>query len=416
MYNFHYQGEQLFVENVPVADIAQQFGTPCYIYSRAAIEQQYKAFDQALDSFPHRICYAVKANSNIAILNVLQRLGSGFDIVSGGELARVLAAEGDPQKIIFSGVGKQAEEIKIALQHKIYCFNVESLAELDRLNQRAAELQVCAPIALRINPDIDAGTHPYISTGLKENKFGIDAEAAIALCRQLHTFPAVKLIGISCHIGSQLIELAPFLAAFDRMLALCDQITELDVRLQHIDLGGGLGVRYRTEMPPTIAEYCAAILTKLAKRQLELIIEPGRAIVANAGILLTRIEYIKPGQTKNFAIVDAAMNDLLRPALYAAWQDIIPVVQHPERTEELYDVVGPVCETGDFLGKDRHLKIAENDLLAICSAGAYSFCMSSNYNSRPRVAEVMVDGDKVHLIRRREEIAELFVGERMLGD
>lgn len=411
---FHYQNHQLFVEQVAVADIAKQYGTPCYIYSRKSIEEQWRAFDMALQGHPHRICYAVKANSNLAILNVLAKLGSGFDIVSGGELARVLAAKGGAEKIIFSGVGKSEVEITEALKQNIFCFDVESQAELERIEKIAKQFNKRAPIALRINPNIDAGTHPYISTGLKENKFGITTEEALLLYQYAANSDHLEVKGIACHIGSQLLDLDPFLKALDHLLQVIDQLAEQKIVIHHLDLGGGLGVRYHHQHPPTIAEYGAAVLNKLGNRKIELIIEPGRAIVANAGVLVTTVEYLKHTPDKNFAIVDAGMNDLIRPSLYDAWQAIEPVIKRNDIGERKYDVVGPVCETGDFLGKDRNLQIETGDLLAVSGSGAYGFVMSSNYNSRPRAAEVMVDGDKSFLIRKRETIAELFKDEFLI--
>jgi diaminopimelate decarboxylase len=414
MKHFRYRAEHLFAEDVSVRDIAEQFGTPCYVYSRTALTTQWQAFDSAFGAHPHRICYAVKANSNLAVLNVLARLGSGFDIVSVGELERVLAAGGSPDKIIFSGVGKQAHEMVRALEVGIHCFNVESAAELVQLDKVASELNKIAPISLRVNPDVDAGTHPYISTGLKENKFGIPRGEALKTYQLAASLPHLKIIGIDYHIGSQLTELAPFISAIDHILSLIDELANHGIKLQHIDLGGGLGVCYRNEEPPSIENYVNAMLDKLRKRSLEVIVEPGRAIAANAGILLTRVEYLKHTEHKNFAIVDAAMNDLLRPALYGAWQDIIPAKLRDDIAAETYDVVGPVCETGDFLAKERALNIEPGDLLAIKSSGAYGFAMSSNYNTRPRAAEVMVDGDKIFLARPRETVAELFASERIL--
>lgn len=415
MFNTH--NHQLYAEQVAVTDIAQQYGTPCYIYSRQAIETAWQAFDQALQNHPHRICYAVKANSNLAVLNVLARLGSGFDLVSEGELARVLAANGNPQNVIFSGVAKSAAEIHFALQQNIFCFNVESAAELMRIEEIAKSLKKRAPIALRINPNIDAGTHPYISTGLKENKFGIVTETAMALYQMAARSEYLEVKGIACHLGSQLLVLDPFLKSIDHLLALVDELAQQNIVLKHLDIGGGLGVIYHhadnNQAPPTIAEYGAAILAKLKDRKLELVIEPGRAIVANAGILVTKVEYLKHTPDKNFAIVDAGMNDLLRPALYEAWQNIVPVTKRQDMVEQTYDVVGPVCETADFLGKERVLQIAEGDLLAVKGSGAYGFVMSSNYNSRPRIPEIMVDGDKTFLIRKRETIDELFANEFM---
>ncbi|MDX1694375.1 MAG: diaminopimelate decarboxylase [Ketobacteraceae bacterium] len=405
MSQFKYHNQQLFAEQTPVADIAAQAGTPCYIYSRAALEAHWKAFDDAFAGHPHRVCYAVKANSNLAVLNVLARLGSGFDIVSLGELERVLRAGGDPGKIVFSGVGKQDHEIARALEVGIHCFNVESENELHRINRVAGKMGKTAPVSLRVNPDVDAQTHPYISTGLKENKFGID----IRRCHQAYTLADslehLHVTGIDCHIGSQLTSVAPFLDALDRVLTHVDKLAEAGIHLQHIDIGGGLGVRYQDEEPPTPKAYASALLERLGDRGLEIVMEPGRAIAANAGILVTEVEFLKPTDGKNFAIVDGAMNDLIRPSLYAAWQRIIPVKERgtddPVDTR-LYDIVGPVCETGDFLGKDRELKIAEGDLLAVCSAGAYGFVMSSNYNTRNRPPEIMVDGDHYFTVRRRE--------------
>lgn len=410
---FHYQNNTLFAENVPVTAIAEQFGTPCYVYSRAAIEKNWQAFDTAFGDYPHRICYAVKANSNIAILNLLAKLNSGFDIVSRGELERVLAAGGDPKKIVFSGVGKQADEIIRALEVGIFCFNVESESELERLNTLAGQQKKIAQIALRVNPNIDARTHPYIATGLNENKFGIELSQTLSLARKIKQLPHLKLIGIGSHIGSQLTELSPFLEALDCLLDLVDQLKKEGFQLQNLDIGGGLGIIYRDETPPSIHDYVTAIRQKIADCGLEVIIEPGRIIVANAGILVTKVEYLKHSNHKNFAIVDAAMNDLMRPALYDAWQNIIPVTKTFD-TESTYDIVGPVCESGDFLGKNRQLALRVDDLLAICSVGAYGFSMSSNYNSRPRAAEVIVDGDQVHLIRDRELIEELYSNEHLL--
>lgn len=414
MDHFYYHNNELFAEEVSVSEIAQQFGTPCYIYSRATLERHWQVFDQALGDYPHRICYAVKANSNIAVLNVLARLGSGFDIVSVGELERAIAAGADPSKIVFSGVGKLPAEIERALAVGIACFNVESLPELQQINQLAKNMNKIASIAIRVNPDIDAGSHPYISTGLRENKFGIDIQEALAIYRQAATLSHIKITGIACHIGSQLTELAPFEEALERLLLLIKQLEAQGIMLEHLDLGGGLGVRYHLENPPSPAEYAHAILKKLGNCKLTLTLEPGRAIAGNAGILLTRVIYLKHSIHKNFAIVDAAMNDLLRPALYEAWQNIIPVQPRTGVAPQMYDVVGPVCETGDFLGKNRELAIQPNDLLTIRTAGAYGFSMSSNYNTRPRAAEIMVDGKQTHLIRRRETIDELFAQEQIL--
>lgn len=414
MDHFEYRQNKLFAEQLAVDEIAAQYGTPCYVYSRATLERHWLAFDRAFAQHSHLICYAVKANSNIAILNCLARLGSGFDIVSLGELHRVLAAGGKPENIVFSGVGKREDEILAALKVGIRCFNVEVSGELDRINTLAGRLGVVAPVSFRVNPDVDAKTHPYISTGLKENKFGIDIEHALSEYKRAAQMPNIKIVGIDCHIGSQLTETAPFLDALDRVLALVDALQAEGITLHHLDLGGGLGIRYRDEQPPEPAEYIAAILQRLAGRDFEILLEPGRAIVGNAGLLLTRVEYLKPTDGKNFAIVDAAMNDLVRPALYGAWQEIIPVDANSDTAEQTWDIVGPVCETGDFLGKGRPLKIKQGDLLAVRSAGAYGFTMSSNYNSRPRAAEVMVDGAQSHLIRARESIEQLWAGEQLL--
>ncbi len=394
--------------------IAEAVGTPCYVYSRATIERHWYAFEHALNGHPHAICYAVKANSNLAVLQLLARLGSGFDIVSGGELERVLRAGGDPNRIVFSGVGKTAVEIRAALLAGIHCLNIESEAELDRVIEIAASLGMRAPVALRVNPDVDPKTHPYIATGLKENKFGIPVEAARALYQQAakHT----RVLGIACHIGSQLTSIPPFLDALERMLALVAELATLGIELQHLDMGGGLGIRYQQENPPLPDALAQVMLERLRGQypKLALHIEPGRAIVGNAGILLTRIEYLKPGELRNFAIVDAAMNDLIRPALYQAWQEIVPVNRCSKVIARAYDVVGPVCETGDKLGADRQLAIAAGELLAIRSAGAYGMSMSSNYNTRPRVPEVLVDGKEFHIIRRRETIADLLDPESLL--
>ncbi len=411
---FNYQGNRLFVEEVAVEEIISQYGSPCYIYSRATFERHWNAFDQAFGNHPHLICYAVKANSNIAILNILARLGSGFDIVSVGEMERVLAAGGDPQKIVFSGVGKREDEIIAALKTGIRCFNIEVSAELDRINQLAGEMGVVAAVSFRVNPDVDAQTHPYISTGLKENKFGIDIQQALIEFRRAAKMEHIKIIGIDCHIGSQLTDTAPFIAALEKVLAVVNTLKQEGIELHHLDLGGGLGIRYQNEQPPEPAEYVTAILQRLGNSSYEVALEPGRAIAGNAGILVTRVEYLKPTEHKNFAIVDAAMNDLVRPSLYSAWQDIVPVNKENSVAEKTWDIVGPVCETGDFLGKDRSLSLSQGDLLAIRSSGAYGFTMSSNYNSRPRVAEVMVDGNNFHLIRERESIPQLWNGEKLL--
>ncbi|ASP47808.1 diaminopimelate decarboxylase [Cognaticolwellia beringensis] len=411
---FNRKQHSLFAEQCPVAELAKQYGTPLYIYSRATIERHWHAFDQAAGERPHLVCYAVKANSNIAVLNVMARLGSGFDIVSKGELMRVIEAGGDPKKVVFSGVGKTSEEIAFALNLGIYCFNVESAAELERIQSVAQGLNKVAPISLRVNPDVDAGTHPYISTGLKENKFGISIEQAPELYQYASTLSHINIQGVDCHIGSQLTEILPFLDALDRVLKLVDELAEQGIALSHIDVGGGLGVCYDDEQPPHPKEYAEAIAQKLTGRDLTLIYEPGRAVMANAGILVTEVEYIKVSEDRNFAIVDAAMNDLIRPALYQAWQAIIPVEQRDDVASAQYDVVGPICETGDFLGKDRALAISAGDLLAIRSAGAYGFTMSSNYNSRPRAAEVMVDGSESYLVRKRETFSQLWQGESLL--
>ncbi len=410
---FNYQNGRLFAEEVPVTNIAEQYGTPCYIYSRATLEKHWLAFDQAFVGYPHLVCYAVKANSNLTVLNVLAKLGSGFDIVSLGELQRVLVAGGRADKIVFSGVGKRADEIEAALKIGIRCFNIEVSGELDRINEIAAKLGVVAPVSFRVNPDVDAETHPYISTGLRENKFGIDIRSALGEYQRAQQMSNINVVGIDCHIGSQLTQTQPFLDALERVLIVVDQLAEYGIKLQHLDLGGGLGICYQDEQPPEPAQYISALLEKLAGRSEEIVLEPGRAIVGNAGILVTKVEYLKPTAEKNFAIVDAAMNDLLRPSLYSAWQDIVPVQVESNEVENIWDIVGPVCETGDFLGKDRRLRLAQGDLLAVRSSGAYGFTMSSNYNSRPRAAEVMVDGDTVQLIRERESIEQLWSGEHI---
>lgn len=404
----------MHAEGVDLRELAVHFGTPCYVYSRAAFERHWRAYDDAFAGLDHLVCYAVKANSNLAVLNVLARLGSGFDIVSGGELERVLAAGGDAGRVVFSGVGKSAQEIRRALDVGIGCFNVESAAELERIEGVAAQAGRRAPVSLRVNPDVDAGTHPYISTGLKENKFGIPVAEAEALAVRAAGMAHIDMLGLDCHIGSQLVSVAPFVDALDRVLALVERLAALGVEITHLNIGGGLGVRYRDETPPAPAEYAAALRARLGQRPCRLLLEPGRSIAANAGVLLTRVEYLKPSADRNFAIVDAGMNDLLRPALYEAWHDIVPVAAHGEAVPQRWDVVGPVCETGDFLGKDRELALREGDLLAVRSAGAYGFVMSSNYNSRPRAAEVMVDGDRMHLVRERETVPDLWRGEHPL--
>ena len=411
---FDYQAGTLHAENVSVDKIAEQYGTPVYIYSRSALENHWQAFDDAFSAYPHLVCYAVKANSNLAVLNVLAKRGSGFDIVSMGELARVMAAGGDPAKTVFSGVGKTEQEIEYALQHGIRCFNVESIPELDRINTVAGRLGKKAPVSIRVNPDVDAQTHPYISTGLKENKFGIAIEDAREVYRSTQNMPNLDVVAVDCHIGSQLTSVAPFVDALERVLTLIDGLAEDGIHIEHLDIGGGLGIHYRDETPPTPAEYAQALAPLLKDRDLEILLEPGRAIAGNAGILLTKVEFIKPTEAKCFAIVDAAMNDLLRPALYQSWQQIQTVKQHPSTKALNYDIVGPICETGDFLGKDRELALEQGDLLAIRSAGAYGFAMSSNYNSRPRAAEVMVEDDKIHLVRERETINDLFAGEHTI--
>jgi diaminopimelate decarboxylase len=447
---FHYQQEQLFAEDVALADIAKTYGTPCYVYSRAALTDAYRQFAEAFKSRDHLICFAVKSNSNLAILNLFARLGAGFDIVSGGELQRVLAAGAEANKVVFSGVGKTAVEMRLALEAEILCFNVESASELDRLNAVASSMGKIAPISLRVNPDVDAKTHPYISTGLKQNKFGVAYNEALAVYRKAAAMPNLRVTGMDCHIGSQLVETSPFVAAAEKVLALLDQLEREGIKLEHLDLGGGLGIRYEDEKPPSIDEYAQALLGALHGRSEKLIVEPGRVLVGNAGVLLTRVEYIKPGEEKHFAIVDAAMNDLMRPALYDAYHEILEVggemegeaksplsnfdgtTSHSTKHDEavqvagyppegertvvksdslIYEVVGPICESGDFLGHARELKVNQGSLLAVMSAGAYGMSMSSNYNTRPRAAEVMVEGKLIHLIRERETVAQLFAGE-----
>ncbi|WP_404341540.1 diaminopimelate decarboxylase [Pseudoalteromonas mariniglutinosa] len=413
---FNYNNNQLYAEDIAVTELAEHYGTPCYVYSRKTFERHYLAFSEAAKSHKSLVCYAVKANSNIAVLNILARLGSGFDIVSKGELARVIEAGGDASKVVFSGVAKTADEIAYALKLGIKCFNVESIAELTRISEVATELNLIAPISIRVNPDIDAKTHPYISTGLKENKFGIDIQTAVAVYQHAASLANLKVMGVDCHIGSQLTEVKPFLEALEKVLILIDQLKAVGIELAHLDIGGGLGVSYNNETPPHPSEYVAQITKRLLNYpDLELIFEPGRAIAANAGILVTKVEFIKQNQDKFFAIVDAGMNDMLRPALYQAWQQIVPVKPRQDGTAtQNFDIVGPVCETGDFLGKDRQLALQPGDLLAQRSAGAYGFTMSSNYNSRPRVAEIMVDGTRSHLIRQRETLANLWQGEKIL--
>lgn len=411
---FSYRDGELYAENVPVSHIAERYGTPAYVYSRAALEAAFLAYQRALSGQDHLICYAVKANSNIAVLNLLARLGAGFDIVSGGELARVVAAGGDPGKTVFSGVGKTATEMADALDLGIYCFNVESEQELLLLQDVAEAMGRIARVSIRVNPDVDAGTHPYISTGLRENKFGIDITQAADIYRLASRLPALQVVGIDCHIGSQLTETRPFLDALDRVLVLVDQLAGEGIHIGHLDIGGGLGVRYMDEQPPSPGDYLAAILPRLAGREVQLVLEPGRSIAANGGILLTRVEYLKANVARQFAIVDAAMNDLLRPALYQARMAVVAVRPRTDLPASRYDVVGPVCETGDFLGRDLDLAIAGGDLLAIRGAGAYGFTMSSNYNSRPRAPEIIVDGDRCHLVRARENPSDLMRGETLL--
>ncbi len=410
---FHYRQDQLFAEGVALGGIAQRFGTPCYVYSRAALDDGYRQFAEAFKSRDHLICYAVKANSNLAILNLFARMGAGFDIVSGGELQRVLAAGGMASKVVFSGVGKSEAEMRQALQAGILCFNVESASELDRLNMVAGSMNKVAPISLRVNPNVDAKTHPYISTGLKQNKFGVAYTAAFALYRKAAAMPHLRVSGMDCHIGSQLTEISPFIAAAEKVLVLADQLAAAGIVLEHLDLGGGLGIRYDDEIPPSIAEYAQALLGALKSRSEKIIVEPGRVLVGNAGVLLTRIEYLKHGEAKNFAIVDAAMNDLMRPALYDAYHAIRPL-QKKAGLAQRYEVVGPICETGDFIGHAREMAVDQGDVLAVMSAGAYGMSMSSNYNTRPRVAEVMVDGDQVHLVRERETVRQLFASEKII--
>jgi diaminopimelate decarboxylase len=411
---FHYQNKQLYAEQVPLAKIAAQFGTPCYVYSRAALTDAFRQFSTALSGRDHLVCYAVKANSNLAILNTFARLGAGFDIVSGGELKRVLAAGGDARKVVFSGVAKSVAEMRFALEANILCFNVESAAELDRLDQVAGSMGKTAPISLRVNPDVDAKTHPYISTGLKQNKFGVAYTEALALYRKAYELKNLRISGMDCHIGSQLTETSPFIAAIEKVLVLVDQLAADGIKLEHLDLGGGLGICYDDETPPAIADYVSAMLGALHGRSEKLILEPGRVLVGNAGVLLTRVEYLKHGEEKNFAIVDAAMNDLMRPALYDAYHNILPVEVNPAPPQR-YEIVGPICETGDFLGHARDLSIAPQALLAVLSAGAYGMSMSSNYNTRARAAEVMVEGAELHLVRERETVEQLYSGEKIIA-
>lgn len=415
MQHFTERNGELHVEDTPLSAVAERFGTPCYVYSRAAFTQQYLSYAQALGSHPGMICYAIKANSNLAILNMLAKLGAGFDIVSGGELERVLLAGGQPSRIVFSGVGKSAEEMARALDVGIFCFNVESEAELELLAEVAAKKGKVAHVSLRVNPDVDANTHPYISTGLKENKFGIAIERAPAVYARAAQLPSLAIKGLDCHIGSQLTQLTPFLDALDRLLILVDELAGKGITISHLDLGGGLGVTYRNETPPPVAEYMAAIKAKLGERKLALMFEPGRSISANSGVLLTKVMFLKPTEHKNFAVIDAAMNDNIRPSLYQAWQDIRAVKPRADVAKK-WDLVGPICETGDFLGKDRDLAIEPGDLLAVMSTGAYGFSMSSNYNTRGRAAEVVVDGDQMHLARARETFEDMIRGEMLLPE
>lgn len=409
----HYRGAELYIENVSLKSIAEEFGTPCYVYSRAAIEKNWHTFDEAFSSIPHKVCYAVKANSNIAILNLLSKLNSGFDVVSLGEIQRVITAGGDPRKIVFSGVGKNHNEIVYAIEKKIYCFNVESEPELERINETASQMKTNVDIALRINPNVNPLTHSHITTGLNESKFGIDINDVIPLAKKISSMSSVRLIGIACHIGSQIVQLGPFLEVVDHLVSTYNQLRNLGITIQHINIGGGLGITYHDEHPPGVREYAHALQEKLSQYNVEVIIEPGRAIVGNAGILLSRIEYLKHTQHKNFAIIDAGMNDLLRPALYDAWQNILPVELRTTEKKS-YDIAGPVCESADFLGKNRELALRSGDLLAIDSSGAYGFSMCSNYNSRCRPPEVLVDESNAILIRRRESVDELFAAENIL--
>ena len=416
MDHFEYRNNTLYAEDVDLREIAEQVGTPCYVYSRATLERHWHAFNDVFGDVDHLVCYAVKANSSLGALNLFARMGSGFDIVSGGELERVIRAGGDPKKVVFSGVGKSVAEMEQGLKAGILSFNVESEAELEQLNQVAASLNMQAPVSIRVNPDVDAITHPYISTGMKQNKFGIDVEAAEVVYQHAVGLSNIEIVGIDCHIGSQLSQLEPFIDALRRLLLLVDRLDAQGIKLHHIDVGGGLGITYQDETPPAPSEYASAMLDELRDRGVTIIVEPGRAIAGNAGILLTQVHYLKPGEEKNFAIIDAAMNDLVRPSLYNAWQDIVPVVLGSSADTLTYDIVGPVCETGDFLGKDRQMSLEAGDLLAVRSSGAYGFTMSSNYNTRPRAAEVMVDGDSYHVIRQRETIDQLLEGESVLPD
>ncbi|MGI9288194.1 MAG: diaminopimelate decarboxylase [Pseudomonadales bacterium] len=416
MDHFQYHNGHLHAEQVALSEVAERFGTPCYVYSRAALEQAYASYATALDDIDHLICYAVKANSNLAVLNVLARLGAGFDVVSIGELERVLAAGGEPGKCVFSGVGKKASELQRALELGIFCFNVESATELQTLQQTAARMDCTAHVSLRVNPDVDAQTHPYISTGLRDNKFGIDINEAPTLYAAAQSAANLEVMGIDCHIGSQLTSVEPFLAALERLLDLYDKLSANGIKVKHIDLGGGLGVRYATETPPTAGDYLGRVIERLGERRVQLLVEPGRSICANAGVLLTQVTSLKDNGAKNFAIVDAAMNDMLRPALYDAWLGVEPLQQSATAPQRDYDIVGPVCESADFIAKNRRLALSTDDLLAVRSAGAYGFVMSSNYNSRPRAAEVMVDGNIMHLVRQRETLQDLLRGESLLPE
>ena len=411
---YQYKHGELHVEDVALTAIAARIGTPCYVYSRSALTEAYRAYAEAFASRDHLVCYAVKANSNLAVLDVFARLGSGFDIVSGGELQRVIAAGGDPGKVVFSGVGKTEDEIRMALRAGIMCFNVESASELERLSRIAGELGVSAPVSLRVNPDVDAGTHPYIATGLKENKFGVAYAEAATLYARAAALPNLKVEGVDCHIGSQLTDLAPIGEALRKVADLVRRLEQAGIEIRHVDVGGGVGIRYQAETPPAIAEYADVVLQAFRDDRHKLVFEPGRVLAGNAGVLLTRIEHLKRGEDRSFAIVDAAMNDLMRPALYDAWHDVITVRDDSDAAAEVYDIVGPVCESGDFLARARRLHVRESDLLAIMSAGAYGMSMASNYNSRPRAAEVMVDGDVFHVVRERENLSDLIARERRL--
>ena len=416
MEHFSYKDNNLLVEDASIASVAEKYGTPCFIYSKAALEQNYHAYEKAFEDQSHLICYAVKANSNLAVLNILSKLGAGFDIVSGGELDRVIAAGGDPKKVTFSGLGKTTQEIYKALDAGIHCFNIESEAELLRINEIAVNNSQVAPISIRVNPDVNAETHPYISTGLKENKFGISMEKAIQLYLHATEMKGICIKGLDFHIGSQLTSIRPILDALDRILTLNEQLISRDVIIEHINIGGGLGVTYEDEIPPTPNELILAVKEKLHGLDLKIVVEPGRSIAANAGILVTKVEYLKNHEEKNFAIIDGAMNDLIRPALYGAWQKIVPVKKAAGSESTAYDIVGPICESADALGKNRSLNINAGDLLAIKSAGAYGFVMSSNYNTRPRAPEIMINGSEVHLIRERETVSDLFQNEYLLPD